>query len=61
MTIEQLRTILTYAEGESNRDVQVTIQKVKDGDVTTLTSVGIKSFNVYADAVVLQVEVDSNF
>lgn len=61
MTIEQLRTILAYAEGEPNRDVQVTIQKVKDGDVKTLTSVGIKSFNNYSDAVVLQVEVDSDF
>ena len=61
MTIEQLRTILAYAEGEPNREVQVTVQKVKDGKVETLTSVGIKSFNVYSDAVVLQVEVDSGF
>ena len=61
MTTEQLRTILTYAEGEPNRDVKVTIQKVKDGDVKTITSVDIKSFNVYSDVVTLQVEVDSDF
>ena len=61
MTIEQLKTILAYAEGESDRKVQITVQKVKDGEVKTLTSVGIKSFNVYSDAVVLQVEVDEDF
>lgn len=61
MTIDQLRTILAYAEGDSNREVRITIQKVKDGKIKTLTSVGIKSFNVYSDVIDLQVEVDSNF
>lgn len=61
MTVEQLRTILAYAEGEPKREVQVTVQKVEDGKVKTLTSVGIKSFNVYSDAIVLQVEVDKDF
>lgn len=61
MTIDQLRTILAYAEGDPNREVRITIQKVKDGKIKTLTSVGIKSFNVYSDVIDLQVEVDSNF
>ena len=53
MQVQELQTILEYADIQKDQKVQVRIAKGN-----RITSVEIGSFNVYADAVVLQVEVN---
>ena len=56
MQVQELQTILEYADIQKDQKVQVRIEKGN-----RITSVEIGSFNVYSDAVVLQVKVDSDF
>jgi len=58
MTREELKTVLKYAEEYPNQRVMVVVKK-EDGK--HITNVDIKSFNVYSDAIVLNVEVDKDF
>ena len=58
MTREELKTVLKYAEEFPNQRVMVVVKK-EDGK--HITNVDIKSFNVYSDAIVLNVEVDKDF
>ena len=58
MTREELKTVLKYAEEYQNQRVMVVVKK-EDGK--HVTNVDIKSFNVYSDAIVLNVEVDKDF
>lgn len=58
MTREELKTVLKYAEEYPNQRVMVVVKK-EDGK--HITNVDIKSFNVYSDAIVLNVEVGEDF
>ncbi len=58
MTREELKTVLKYAEEYPNQRVMVVVKK-EDGK--HITNVDIKSFNVYSDAIVLNVEVGKDF
>ena len=58
MTREELKTVLKYAEEYPNQRVMVVVKK-EDGK--HITNVDIKSFNVYSDAIVLNVDVDKDF
>ena len=57
MKVQELRTILDYADIQQDQKVQVRVRKGEK----KLTSVEIQSFNVYADAIVLYVELDGDF
>ena len=58
MTREELKTVLNFAEEYPNQKVMVVVKK-EDGK--HITNVDIKSFNIYSDAIVLNVEVDKDF
>ncbi len=58
MTREELKTVLKYAEEYPNQKVMVVVKKENGKHVT---NVDIKSFNIYSDAIVLNVEVGKDF
>ena len=58
MTRKELNTVLKYAEEYPDQRVMVVVKK-KDGK--HITNVDIDSFNIYSDAIVLNVEVDEDF
>ena len=58
MTREELKTVLKYAEEYPNQRVMVVVKK-EDGK--HITNVDIDSFNIYSDAIVLNVEVGEDF
>lgn len=58
MTREDLKTILKYAEEYPDQKVMVVVRK-KDGK--HVTNVNVDSFNIYSDAIVLNVEVGEDF
>lgn len=58
MTKEELQTLLKYSEEYPNQRVLVSVKK-KDGK--HFTNVDINSFNIYSDAIVLNVEVNEEF
>lgn len=54
MTVQELKTILTYAEIDPEQKVYVNIT-LKDGHKTVQD---IKTFNVFSDAIALNVKID---
>lgn len=58
MTRKELNTVLKYAEEYPDQRVMVVVRK-KDGK--HVTNVDIDSFNIYSDAIVLNVEVGEDF
>jgi hypothetical protein len=58
MTRKELNTVLKYAEEYPDQRVMVVVKK-KDGK--HITNVDIDSFNIYSDAIVLNVEVGEDF
>ena len=58
MTREELKTVLNLAEEYPKQKVMVVVKKENN---KTVTNVDIDSFNVYSDAIVLNVEVNEEF
>jgi hypothetical protein len=58
MTVEELRTILRYADIQQKQKVQIRVLRKGERHIT---SVDIDSFKIYSDAIVLNIEVDEQF
>lgn len=58
MTRKELNTVLKYAEEYPDQKVMVVVKKA---DGKHVTNVNIDSFNIYSDAIVLNVEVGEDF
>ena len=57
MKIEELQTILTYAQTDARRRVMIRVEKPNK----RVANLDISSFSTYDDGIVLNVEVGSDF